>query len=643
MLRSRRQIVFSIIPVSLFVLLLVIAEFALRALVPSLDLPLVKEVTANGLVWYQVDRGYLEKYFPAGAAMIPELKPSLMRKEKGSDIFRVFCIGESSMFGTPYEFSATIPALLRKQLRHIRPGSEIEVINLGASAINTNVIADMAPALASFRPDAVLLYAGHNEFYGPDGVGAPWVEKRFPFLTPLKYRARELRLVRLAQRLLASLRGVSTPPERNLMKEVSRGATVEIGSAEAARIFDRFRENLRRIFRTFGDAGIPVIASDVSSNLMFPPFEHPSRPEFGEIPGLFAAARYAEIIERLSALRTADSSDAFIDYWVGRGYAALGEGERGALYLRRARDEDLLKFRAPGRINTIIREVCSEARIPCVAADSMLGAGSPSGITDGTLFWEHLHPNARGYDLIARLFLGAVTREDLLPAARSAPPPALLPFDPDSLTLPWLDLAYGELSIRNITGRWPFTGFTVRTPSIDSASRPENEILLELYNRRLGWADACARFGQLEENSGRWNEAERTYGAMIEEYPLEYYPHYRLAALYKERNEIPRAAAEYRRTLALNDTYLSARIDLGLILNNTGEFDEARLHLTKALDLTEGKDLPLPRAQICYGLAAVAANTGDIPAALGWLDRSLRLSPGLNPAQQLRAKLMRNR
>ena len=642
MLRSKRQILFSIIPVSFLALLLVIAEYALRAFVPSLDLPLVREVSSEGVIWEQLDRGYLEKYFPAGAPMIPDLKSSLMRKEKGKDLFRVFCIGESSMFGTPYEFSATIPALIRKQLRHICPERTIEVINLGASAINTNVIADMAPALTSFSPDAVLIYTGHNEFYGPDGVGAPWVEKRFPFLTPLKYEVREIRLVRLAQRLLASLR-TGTPSDRNLMKEVSRGATVEIGSPEADRIFGRFRENLRRIFRAFREAGIPVVASDISSNLMFPPFEHPSIPSSGEIPPLFAGGKYREIIERLRAPASADSSDAFIDYWRGRAYAALGDNERGISFLERARDEDLLKFRAPGRINRIIHDVCSQEQIPCVEADSMLRAWSPSGITGGTLFWEHLHPNARGYDLIARLFLGSMDRLGLIPRRGSAPVPALLPFDPDSLSLTWLDLAYGELSIRNLTGRWPFTGFSVRTPSIDSASASEKEVLLELYNRKLGWADACARFAQIEENGGKWNEAARTYGALIEEYPFEYYPHYRLATLYKETNDLPRAVTEYRRTLALNAAYLFARIDLGLILNNTGEFDEARVHLTRALELTEGKDLPLPRAQICYGLAAVAANSGDIPTALGWVDKSLRLSPTLLPAIRLREQLTHHR
>ena len=81
-------------------------------------------------------------------------------------------------------------------------------------------------------------------------------------------------------------------------------------------------------------------------------------------------------------------------------------------------------------------------------------------------------------------------------------------------------------------------------------------------------------------------------------------------------------------------TYPYALIDLGLILNNTGEFDEARARLSRALQLTEGQNLPLPRAQILYGLAAISANTGDTHNALEMLDASIRLFPSYAPAQR---------
>ena len=68
---------------------------------------------------------------------------------KNQNSLRVLCLGESSMFGVPFQYAATIPALVRKQLRHLYPDLDIEVVDLGASAINSNVIREMVPHFLS--------------------------------------------------------------------------------------------------------------------------------------------------------------------------------------------------------------------------------------------------------------------------------------------------------------------------------------------------------------------------------------------------------------------------------------------------------------------------------------------------------------
>ncbi len=636
MLSAKKRFLFRLVSTLLPFVLLALLEASLRLFAPSLDAPLVREAAVDTVRMLQVNRSYLERYFPANAPMVPELKPSLIRERKGEETFRVFCIGESSMFGTPYEICATIPAMVRRQLRHLFPSRNVEVVNFGASAVNSNVIADLAPALAGLHPDVVLIYLGHNEFYGPDGVGAPWIEKQFPFLTELKYRARSLRIIRLAQRALASFRRPAPGGERNLMKQVSGGATVASGSPEESRVLGRFDHNLRRIIQVFRGSGTAVIVSDVTSNLLFPPFITGARHE--EIPPLVTGGRPQEAARILADLRIPDSTNAFTDYWLGRAELALGNGTDAARLLCRARDEDMLKFRAPARTDSIIHRVCAGEGVPCIAADSLFTARSPGGIPGPNLFWEHLHPNARGYDLIARAFVEEMVRIGAVPPGER--PERLLPFDADSLDLSWLDLAYGELSVRALTGRWPFTDFSSPSPLLDSADATERGIVNDVYTKKTGWTDACLRFASYEESAGRAREALRTYGALIEEYPFEFYPRYRRAALLRDAGDIPGAVDEYRRSIALNPSYPYSLIDLGLILNNTGEFDEARARLTKALDLTEGKNLPLPRAQICYGLAAIAANTGDAPKALRWLDASVGSLPSYAPALRLRAQIL---
>ena len=148
-----KHILFSLIPVILLLLLIVAAEVTLRAFDVAPPPPLVTEVRYDGFEWYQTNRAYLAKYFPAGTPLIPEFKTTLFRKEKGPRTYRIMCLGSSSMFGTPYDMNANIPGIVRKQLRHLYPDIEFEVINWGASAINSNVVRDFAPLLLSFHPD----------------------------------------------------------------------------------------------------------------------------------------------------------------------------------------------------------------------------------------------------------------------------------------------------------------------------------------------------------------------------------------------------------------------------------------------------------------------------------------------------------
>ena len=79
---------------------------------------------------------------------------------------RIFCLGESTMAGFPYDFHATAPSFLADRLQQMFPEDTIEVINVGLSAIGSYVILDFLRELAEYSPDLFIVYTGHNEFYG---------------------------------------------------------------------------------------------------------------------------------------------------------------------------------------------------------------------------------------------------------------------------------------------------------------------------------------------------------------------------------------------------------------------------------------------------------------------------------------------
>ncbi|HFE64138.1 MAG TPA: hypothetical protein ENK14_06955, partial [Caldithrix sp.] len=49
-------------------------EVILRLATPSLDNPLVRRKEYDGIEWYQINRSYLQKYFPGKNALAPEFK-----------------------------------------------------------------------------------------------------------------------------------------------------------------------------------------------------------------------------------------------------------------------------------------------------------------------------------------------------------------------------------------------------------------------------------------------------------------------------------------------------------------------------------------------------------------------------------------
>lgn len=642
-LSRRKVVVFSLVPVTALVLLLILAEVVLRFRKPEEEVRLAREVTYDGIEWLETNRAYLQKYFAPDSPTIPEFKTALFRKKKLPGTYRVMCLGESTMFGTPYDMNANIGGIVRKELRRLLPAREVEVINWGASAINSNVVLDFAPALVAYDPDLVLVYLGHNEFYGPDGVGAPWLERKLPFFTGVRRAFEKLRLVRVVQSWFRSPRPSSRDEAGNLMKQVSKGSLVALNSPDADRIFSRYEENLRRIILTFRDGHIPVVVSEVTSNLMFPPFVTDSlhgiaRPLDG-IRTAFEAGGYDTVLSLYRSLPPVDSSNAFVLYWAGRAALKTGDRPLASRLLASARDHDLLKFRAPSRINEIIHQVCTTTRTPIVRADSIFCAIDQEGVPGDSLFWEHLHPNLKGYYHLAGGFLHTILESKMIEPPSA--PYRLLPLQPDSLSLAWLELAYADVSIQHLTGKWPFENFQ-RTPAVLGSSDPTMlRIVMDVYNRAIPWTEALYKSGSYFWSRGQFRDARTTYEAMLEEYPYGFYTNYLLGSLLNVAGRKDEAYGYYRRSVASNPGFPRARVDLGLLEINRGEFTQAIELLNSTLSMTQKPENRDVRSTAYYGLGAAYANSGDYKTALEMLERSLEAVPGNPDAVRLRAEVLK--
>jgi tetratricopeptide (TPR) repeat protein len=646
---NQKKILFTSFTVLIPFLFFLILELFLRLVTPSLKNPIVHEVSYDQISWYQINRSYLKKFFPVNSQLIPEFKPTIFRKEKLVNSYRVICLGGSSMFGTPYQMTSTISGILRRQLRHLYPQLDIEVINFGASAINSQVIKQFVPELIQFNPDLILIYMGHNEFYGPEGVGATWLEKKVPLILSLKYMLRELRIYQIIQNWLASTSPEENQnPEKNLMLEVSQGSLIELDSKDSQRIFQLFRKNLTEIVNCFQEKGIPLIISDVTSNLLFPPFAYPQHIQNKEVKQVISRVeksyqqqQFSTALELLQPLYKLDSTNAIVQFWMGRCFLSLGDIDKARHHLILARDYDLLKFRAPSEVNRIISDIGSGKNIPLISAEKFIAALSPSGISGYELFWEHLHLRDRGYYAIAELFLEKIIQLNLLPGKNN---PKIfdqrLPFDYDLLSICWIDLAYADRSMINLTSSWPFNNFQINPRFLSTADEALQKIVQEVYQKRMVWDEACYRTATVFEKKGDFRSAQTTYEAVIEEYPLNFFAHYQLARLLKDNGQLNEAIPHYQISIQSNPQYLFSRLELGMVEINSGQFDQAIENLEYALKLQSGSKNSAVEASIYYGLSAAYANKKELQKALSYANQAVDILPSYQPAREIRRRLL---
>ncbi|MEM1096667.1 MAG: GDSL-type esterase/lipase family protein [Bacteroidota bacterium] len=426
---SSKKVLFSVLAAALPIALLALVEAGLRlAGVQDAErqafIPIPGKASHMMLNPAYVDR-YFEDFRP-GIAFTP------FAAEQEPHTFRVFVLGGSSAAGFPYAFYDGFPTLLSEQLQTQHPDRHIEVVNVAMTAVNSYTLWDLAPEVAAQAPDAVVIYAGHNEYYGALGVGSRLSGvQRWPWLKRLSLRMQDVVLYRLLQDLLTGDEPPRLPGGGTLMSRAVQDATIALDSEVYRAGIAQFARNMEDVLTIFGDAGIPVLLGTVASNL-------------ADQPPLGDAEAALEAFARGQVFAETDTAAA---------YTAFQE----------AKEYDDIRFRAPEAINASIRTLAQSASVTLVDTEAVLRAASPGGLP-GTLFTDHLHPTAEGYALMATAFAQAMTpllnTEQPLPQVPRAP---LSPFD-DTLA---------DLNLRLLKSAYPFV--KERTP--DEEQRVRTRIL----------------------------------------------------------------------------------------------------------------------------------------------------------------------
>lgn len=419
-----KKILFSAMLVMIPVILLLIAELGLRAASFASERRAALKQIEDEPGWIGFNPEYPSRYF---RGFLPAVAFNPFTEARTDSSLRIVALGGSSTAGFPYQWYDGFPAALERRLAAHLPGIRVEMINLGMTAVNSYTIRDLTRHVERMRPDAVVIYAGHNEYYGALGVGStPAFAPKGAWFGRLQLLLKRSALYLALERLLMGAPDYGLGPQSNartLMSRVVRDAGITYGGDAYEAGLRQFEQNMDAVLDAFEEAGIPVFAGTLVANVS------------GQAP-------------------LSDDPEAIAEFERGRELLEAGDTPGAREVFRKAMDLDAIRFRAPTAINERIRSWRSRRGVSVVDLEPVFRAASVTGIPGYDMFTDHLHPTIEGYDLMAAAFFETLTGHpvvtELAPDARID-----IPWDERADTDPFSQ-ASADILIDRLLSDYPF-------------------------------------------------------------------------------------------------------------------------------------------------------------------------------------------
>lgn len=493
------RLILIFIPIGVFFIL----EIALRIAGYEDDLNFVSRVELNGKDFYTINQLVGKRYFGKNRFYYRKGSHDYFEVNKSPNTIRVFCFGESTTAGFPYEYNAIPSEFLRERLKTAFPDKNIEVINTAIAATSSYTIDEFADVLVHYKPDLFVVYMGQNEFYGVYGVGSTISagKSRAIIKTYLWFQQfRTFLLLKNAINYVESLfRHDDSSDDKILMEEMASNS-IKYDSNDFNTAVNAFHRNFQDLISIARNNNVPILISSLVTNENdLKPFVSFHSENLNDSLKA-ASSRLFELgldavsndstslaIERFKQSLSIDSVPAIVHYQLGKCYEKLNmfiEAEKQYLL---AIDLDGLRFRAPSEFNTIIKQLGNENNIPVADVRREFKQNSKNGFIGSELLVDHVHPNIKGYFILARTWFEAIKNNRMLGFPVEVNLNDSLLWAESSVTP--LDSLIGELKILELKSRPPFTG---SDQQLDF--HPKNNIERIAYQytveHKLAWASA---------------------------------------------------------------------------------------------------------------------------------------------------------
>jgi len=453
----------------------------------------------------------------------------LFPKKKKNGTVRIFVQGESTAVGFPYFHNGAFPRMLAYRLQHSFPETEWELINLSMTALNSYALYDFTDEIIRQRPDAVIINAGHNEYYGALGVGSTGKIGNSVAAGRMGIALRKTKTGQLLSKFISSFSqdANKTDYDQTLMKRMVKSQEIPFDSKMYRAGITQFEKNLKGTLEKYHRAGIKVFLTNTVSNLKdLPPFI------------------------------SLDSCNAMSWYQQGEAMFSQKEYVAAKQAYMIAKEFDALRFRAPEAINEIIRDLSGRYdNVVFVDVENAFEEQSPGGIIGESLMLEHLHPNLHGHFIIADVLFEYLKRDKFSETARE---------DAATFENAWQELPMTEVdSLTGVYANWLLREgwpFNETIPADDGHEKSlEEAIAGGLAVRTIKWEPAMLQLLQHYITTRQLDKAVKTAEGFILEYPYEHAFYDQLINLCIDAKQYPKGIYYARKAYSLKKTPETAR------------------------------------------------------------------------------------
>ncbi len=518
----KRKTIFSIILVLIPFIILFFIEFFLRIIHYGDNYNLFTDYDFYGKEYRKCNPEFGKKYFYRFQNTVPP--DDIFLKQKPENGFRIFVMGSSTVYGFPYSSGIMFSRILHDRLQDSYPDKHIEVINTSITAVNSYTLLDKINDIIKEKPDAILIYAGHNEFYGALGIGSKEGLGKVRWLKLLHLNLLELKIYQLIRNIIYGIQGTLNSGNNNsdlatatLMERIVSNKSIEFGTNIYYSAHTQYKKNIKAILKKVNKKGIPVIISEVISNI--------------------------RDLEPFCSAKTGEYPQAMDIFNKGRKFDHTGEYKKAKELYYRAKDLDCLRFRASEKINEIIQELAIKYEAYLVPMKYYFEDKSYNGLIGNNLLTEHVHPNIDGYFLMADAFYNVITGNNIIGELDSS-----YFKDSEYYRNNWgfteLDSIYADLKIKQLKGGWPF--------------KPENMVNKFIYEYK-----PASIFDSLAYLAVRYDDISLDIA------------HKKMAKFYVTHKDFLKAAEEYYSLIKISPYNIRNYIEAGNLLLKVNEYNKA--------------------------------------------------------------------